>query len=109
LFDSVIEKKCEIRRLWRERSAPALQFFVWQIVFSLVTLAGMVVLVGIPALIAFLLGWFPAPREHLAALILWGILLFFVLVAWFLGILFGHVFSTDFVVPQISMVYLVDF
>jgi len=103
LFDSVIEKKCEIRRMWRERRAPALQFFVWQIVFSLVTLAGMVVLVGIPALIAFLLGWFTAPREHLAALILWGILLFFVLVAWFLGILFVHVFTKDFVVPQMAL------
>ncbi len=103
LFDSVIEKKCEIRRMWRERRGPALQFFVWQIVFSLVTLAGMVVLVGIPALVAFLLGWFTAPREHLAALILWGIVLFFVLMAWFLGILFVHVFTKDFVVPQMAL------
>jgi hypothetical protein len=103
LFDSVIAKKCEIRRMWRERRDPALQFFVWQIVFSLVTLAGMVVLVGIPALIAFLLGWFTAPREHLAALILWGIVLFFVVMAWFLAILFVHVFTKDFVVPQMAL------
>jgi hypothetical protein len=103
LFDSVIEKKCEVRRMWRERRGPALQFFVWQIVFSLVTLAGMVVLLGIPALVAFLLGWFTAPREHLAALILWGIVLFFVLMAWFLAILFVHVFTKDFVVPQMAL------
>ena len=63
----------------------------------------MVVLVGIPALVAFLLGWFTAPREHLAALILWGIVLFFVLMAWFLGILFVHVFTKDFVVPQMAL------
>lgn len=103
LFDSVIAKKCEIRRMWRERRGPALQFFVWQIVFSLVTLAGLVVLVGVPALAAFLLGWFTAPREHLAPLILWGIVLFFVLVAWFAAVLLVHVFTKDFVVPQMAL------
>jgi len=103
LFDSVIAKKCEIRRMWRERRGPALQFFVWQIVFSLVTLAGLVVLVGAPALAAFLLGWFTAPREHLAPLILWGIVLFFVLVGWFVAVLLVHVFTKDFVVPQMAL------
>jgi hypothetical protein len=103
LFDSVIAKKCEIRRMWRERRGPAMQFFVWQIVFSLVTLAGLVVLVGIPALAGFLLGWFTAPREHLALLILGGIVLFFVLVAWFAAVLLVHVFTKDFVVPQMAL------
>lgn len=103
LFDSVIAKKCEIRRMWRERRGPAMQFFVWQIVFSLVTLAGLVVLVGIPALAGFLLGWFTAPREHLAPLILGGIVLFFVVVAWFAAVLLVHVFTKDFVVPQMAL------
>jgi hypothetical protein len=80
-----------------------MQFFVWQIVFSLVTLAGLVVLVGIPALAGFLLGWFTAPREHLALLILGGIVLFFVLVAWFAAVLLVHVFTKDFVVPQMAL------
>jgi len=103
LFDSVIARKCEIRRMWRERRGPAMQFFVWQIVFSLVTLAGLVVLIGIPALAGFLLGWFTAPREHLAPLILGGIVLFFVLVAWFAAVLLVHVFTKDFVVPQMAL------
>jgi hypothetical protein len=103
LFDSVIASKCEIRRMWGERRAPALQLFIWQIVFSLVSLAGLAVLVGIPALAAFLMGWFNAPREHLAPLILWGIVLFFVLTAWFLAILAVHVFTKDFVVPQMAL------
>jgi hypothetical protein len=103
LFDSVITKKCEIRRRWRERSGPAMQLFVWQIVFSLITLAGFALLIGIPALIAFLLGWFTEPRAHLAPLILSGIALFFVLVAWFIGIVTVHVFTKDFVVPQMAL------
>jgi hypothetical protein len=89
--------------MWRERRGPAMQFFVWQIVFSLVTLAGLVVLVGIPALAAFLLGWFTAPREHLAPLILGGIVLFFVLMVWFAAVLLVHVFTKDFVIPQMAL------
>ena len=103
LFDSVIAKKCQIRRRWRERSGPAMQLFLWQIVFSLITLAGLALLIGIPALIVFLLGWFTEPRAHLAPLILSGIALFFVLVAWFAGIVTVHVFTKDFVVPQMAL------
>lgn len=103
LFDSVIARRCEVRRMWRARRAPALQYFVWQIVFTLATLAGMAVLVGIPALAAFLLGWFTAPREHLVPLILGGILLFFVFMGWLLLCLGVHVFTKDFVVPQMAL------
>jgi hypothetical protein len=103
LFDSVVAKNCEIGRMWRERRGPALQLFVWQIVFSLITLAGLALLVGVPALVAFLLGWFTEPRAHLAPLILSGIALFFVLMAWFLGIVTVHVFTKDFVVPQMAL------
>ena len=42
LFDSVIAKKCEVRQMWRERGGPALQYFVWQIAFSAVSLGAMV-------------------------------------------------------------------
>jgi hypothetical protein len=103
LFDSVISKKCKVRKMWRQRRAPALQYFVWQIVFSLVTLAGMAILVGIPALGAFLLGWFTAPRDHLAPLILTGIFVFFVFMAWVLATAVVHVFTKDFVVPQMAL------
>src|ERR1051325_3839096 len=58
LFDSVIAKNCQVGRFWRLRRAPALQYFVWQIVFSLVTLAGIAVVVGVPALFALAMGWF---------------------------------------------------
>jgi len=103
LFDSVIAKRCEVRRMWRERRGPAMQYFVWQILFSLAMLAGLAVLVGVPALGAFLLGWFTSPREHLVPLVLSGICLFFVLIAWALLSLVVHVFTKDFVVPQMAL------
>src|SRR6185437_13870765 len=103
LFDSVIAKKCELGRMWRERRGPAFQYFIWQILFFLATIAGTAVLLGVPALAAFLLGWFTAPRQHLAPLILTGIFLFFVLMLWLLLSFVIQVFTKDFVVPQMAL------
>jgi hypothetical protein len=103
LFDSIIERRCELSRMWRARGAPALRYFVWQIVFSLVTLAGMAVLVGIPALAAFLLGWLTNPRDHMFPLVLGGVFVFFAFAAWVLLSLLVHVFTKDFVVPQMAL------
>ena len=103
LFDSVVAKRCELRRFWRERRAPAMRFFIWQIVFSLVTLAAIAIVVGIPALIAFALGWFTEPRNHLAVLIPFGLLVFFAFAAVLILSLVVHVFTKDFVVPQMAL------
>jgi hypothetical protein len=103
LFDSVVAKNCSIRRMWRARSGPALQYFVWQILFSLITLGGIMVIIGIPALFAFLLGWFTEPRAHLPGLILGGLLVFFVFAAAMLLVIFVHVFTKDFVVPIMAL------
>jgi hypothetical protein len=103
LFDSVIAKKCELGRMWRERRGLAFQYFVWQILFFLATIAGTAILLGVPALAAFLLGWFIAPRQHLAPLILSGILLFFVFMLWLLLCIVIQVFTKDFVVPQMAL------
>ncbi len=103
LFDSIIAKKCEVRRMWRERGGPALQYFLWQIAFSAVALAGIFLFVGLPALAAFAMGWFSEPREHLAGLILGGLAVFFLFMGLMLLSLLVHVFSKDFVVPQMAI------
>ena len=103
LFDSVIAKRCELGRMWRERRGPAFQYFIWQILFFLATIAGTAILLGVPALAAFLLGWFTAPRQHLAALILTGIFVFFALMLWLLLSITIQVFTKDFVVPQMAL------
>jgi hypothetical protein len=103
LFDSVIAKKCEVGRMWRERREPAFQYFIWQILFFLATIAGTAVLLGVPAIAAFLLGWFTAPRQHLVPLILTAIFLFFVLMLWLLLSIVIQVFTKDFVVPQMAL------
>jgi hypothetical protein len=103
LFDSVVARRCEIRRMWRQRGEPAMRYFVWQIVLSLVSLAGMALIIGVPALLAFVLGWFTEPRNHLAGLISVGILVFFAFMGWALLALLAHVFTKDFVVPQMAL------
>jgi len=103
LFDSVVEKKCELARMWRQRSQPALQYFLWLIVFLLATVAGTALLLGVPAFAALLLGWITAPKQHLAPLILTGIFVFFVLALWVIVSIVVHVFTKDFVVPQMAL------
>ena len=103
LFDSVVEKQCHIRAGWSRRSAAGFRYFLWQLVFFVVTMCGLTILIGIPAAIALALGWLRAPSQHLVPLILGGILLFFLFLAFFVCILAVGVIAKDFVVPQMAM------
>jgi len=103
LFDSILAKECHIRQGWRRRQGPGWRLFLWQLGFSLVTLLAMAILLGVPAAIAFALGWFKAPHDHLAGLIIGGIILFFLLVAFFVVVAVVHVLTKDFVVPQMAL------
>ncbi|MBO0911512.1 MAG: hypothetical protein J2P13_06930 [Acidobacteria bacterium] len=103
LFDSVVARRCAIGRMWRERRRPALEYFVWQVFLWLAFMAGMVVVVGLPLAAALLLGWISSPREHMAPLILTGIAVFAAFTGWFVLSLVVHVFTKDFVVPQMAL------
>lgn len=103
LFDSVLARECHIRQGWRRRQGPGWKLFLWQLGFMLVTFFAMAILIGIPVGFAFIMGWFKAPREHLVAFILGGILLFFVAVVLFVAVALIHVMTKDFVVPQMAL------
>jgi hypothetical protein len=103
LFDSVIAKRCEIRRGWARRHREGLRYFVWQLLFLFAMLVGFTIIVGIPALLAFTVGWFRVPRQHLLPLILGGVLLFLVVTGFFLISLIVHVLTKDFVVPEMAL------
>jgi hypothetical protein len=103
LFDSVIEKECHIRRGWSRRTGAGFRYFVWQLLFLFATLAGLTILVGIPAALALALGWLKQPSEHLLPLVLGGIVLFFLFLAFFVSMLVVLVLTKDFVVPQMAL------
>jgi hypothetical protein len=103
LFDSVLTRECHIRQGWTRRQEPGWKYFLWQLGFTLATIAGLAILLGIPAGFAFGMGWFNPPREHLLPLVLGGIVVFFLLMLFFLTVAVVHVFTKDFVVPQMAL------
>lgn len=103
LFDSVVAKRCEIRQYWNRRQMPGLRYFAWQLLLFVTMLAGLTILVGIPALFALALGWLKQSSQHMVPLILGGVLLFFMVMMFVILWLVVHVFSKDFVVPQMAL------
>ena len=103
LFDSVVTKRCEIRQYWNRRQTPGLRYFAWQLLLFLAMLVGMTILVGIPAAFALIVGWLKQPSQHMVPLILGGVLLFFLVMTFIVLWLVVHVFSKDFVVPQMAL------
>jgi hypothetical protein len=103
LFDSVVIKRCEIRRSWSRRHGDGLRYFVWQILFTLAIGVGLTVLIGIPAVFALAVGWFHNAKQHMLPLILGGMLVFFAVMGFIMLSLLVHVFTKDFVVPQMAL------
>src|SRR5258708_32198547 len=103
LFDSVIAKRCEIGTSWSRRHGIGLGYFVWQILVLLVTIASMVILVGVPLAFALAAGWLKQPKEHMVPLILGGIVLFFLIFAFVVVLGLVHVMTKDFVIPQMAL------
>ena len=103
LFDSIIAKACHIRKGWNRRQGPGFRYFVWQLLLMLAALAGLTILLGIPAAFAFAVGWLKEPSQHILPLVLGGIVLFFLLFAFVVLLLVVHVMTKDFVVPQMAL------
>src|SRR5258708_23102679 len=100
LFDSIVARECHIREGWARREREGHRLFVWQMILMLLSLLLFVILIGIQAAFAWGLGWFTHPSEHVPALIVGGILFFFVFPAAILGFVVVHVMCMQFLTPQ---------
>jgi hypothetical protein len=103
LFDSIVAKECHIRWSWSRRLGPGWRYFVWRLVYVVLTLAGIAVLIGIPAAVAHSKGWFREPQQHLPPLILGGIILAVAFLVFFVITAVVLVLTKDFVVPQMAL------
>lgn len=103
LFDSIVNRRCEIRRSWHARHSAGLRYFVWQIFIVLSMMVFLIILVGIPAALWLALGWIRDPSAHIVPLVLGGILLFFIFFALILTYFAVHVLTKDFVIPQMAL------
>jgi uncharacterized membrane protein len=103
LFDSILAKECRIGEGWNARQGPGWKYFLWKLLYLFASIAGFVILVGIPAAFAFAVGWLRAPKEHVLALVLGGIVLFFAILLFLVAISVIFVLTKDFVVPQMAL------
>lgn len=103
LFDSVLLKECRIREGWARRQVPGWNYFLWQLTLLVVMLLGLAVILGIPAAIGYSRGWFREPGDHVPALVLGGIAVFFLLLIFIVAAVVAQVFTKDFVVPQMAL------
>jgi hypothetical protein len=103
LFDAVLTKECHIRAGWTRRQGPGWKYFLWQLGFGFVTLAAFVVVVGVPAAVAFAMGWFSPARDHVLALVLGGVVVFVLFFSLVVIAAVVHVLTKDFVVPQMAL------
>ena len=103
LFDSVLEQECRVREFWRQRSVQGFRYFLFQLLFALGSTVVVLAIVGIPALLAFAVGWFNSPGDHLLPLILGGIVVALVFFAFVITAMIFQVLVKDFVVPQMAL------
>jgi hypothetical protein len=103
LFDSIITRECHIRQGWVRRQSQGYRLFVWQMLLMLASFAGFLVVFGFPLACAWALGWLKQPGAHLLPLVLAGVLVFFVFLAFAIVLAVVHVMIKDFVVPQVAL------
>ncbi len=103
LFDSIIARECRIREYWSRRRDCAWHYFVWNLLFALFSMIVLVIIVGIPLSMAWAAGWLRKPSEHVLPLVLGGILLFFIFLAYAICAAVIRVITKDFVVPYMAV------
>lgn len=103
LFDSIVTRQCRIRWEWNYRLRHGWRYFVWRLGYILLTMAGVVAVVGAPLAYAFAAGWLKQPREHWPILAIGGAACFLILLVVFIGTAVVLVLTKDFVVPQMAL------
>jgi len=103
LFDSVVTGECHVRKNWVLRRPHGRRLFWWQLLFSLATMATIVIVIGVPLAIAWGLGLFHNPSQHILPLVLGGTLLFLVFLVLIVVLAVIQVMTKDFVVPQMAL------
>ena len=103
LFDVIVTGRYRIREGWRRWFSDGARFFWWQAGVSLAMMLALSLLVGVPVLLAWRAGVFRQPGEHVALLVLGGMLLFVLLVLLFVTGALVAVFSKDFLVPVMAL------
>lgn len=103
LFDSVLNDRCELKGAWSRWEVFGRSYFLWCLALFVVYAIVYSLVIGVPLLFLWRAGLFHHPLDHLAELILAGLLLVFVVVACALLGAVIALFAKDFCVPIMAM------
>ncbi len=103
LFDSVLRDRCELKGSWGRWERHGRSYFFWSIGFMFVSSLALGILIGLPILVAWQLGLFHHPDEHIAALVMGGIGLFLLFIAYCIVSAVIGLFAKDFCVPIMAL------
>ncbi|HEX5411360.1 MAG TPA: hypothetical protein VFZ27_05820 [Terriglobia bacterium] len=103
LFDSVLTDRCAIREQWRRWASQGFRFFLWKVCLGLGALLALGVLVGAVILMLVTTRAYLNPGQHIALLVLGGLLAFLLLVGLIVVAALIGLFARDFVVPVMAL------
>jgi len=103
LFDSVIKKRCSISEGWARWHRAGRRYFLWQIVLLIAEGLFMGVLIGVPLIIAAMLGWFKDVQQHVGRTVLGVILLIGLFLVFALVAAAVQLVAKDFLVPIMAL------
>src|ERR1035437_3429025 len=83
LFDSVLYDRCELKGSWARWERCGRSYCLWSLSLFAVFIAGDGLLIAAPLLVAWRIGLFRHPGDHLAVLILGGLALLISLFVFF--------------------------
>jgi hypothetical protein len=103
LFETVLTARASLREQWSRWHAQGRNYFGFQLILAAAVLGILLLLIGVPLLIAKNIGVLDAPRSHLALAIFGGLSLFTVFMLVILAATIVTVMGKDFIVPQMAM------
>ena len=102
LLDAVLRGRCRFREGWKRWQEPGLRYFLWQLAFTFGMLLVLLLLIGLPLLLAWRAGLFQRADSHFGILLAGGIVLFLVAMCIFLFSAVIALMAKDFLVPVLA-------
>src|SRR4051812_47177832 len=102
LFDSVLTGTCSIRENWSRRQREGRKYFRWSLIVMAISFSLFIVIFGTPMLFAWSSGLFHNASQHILLLVLAGIVMIFLFIAFLLAAGAVHIISRDMLVPMFA-------
>ena len=99
LLNAVVTGQCRLREGWRRWREAGRRYMLWVVAYGLAAFALVVVVAGVPVLLAYRAGWFVKPEDHLGSLIGGGILLVLAVIGLVAVLAIIDMLGRDFLVP----------